>query len=83
MAWIPFSDTDIEGSWVYPTTPDVNRIGEMPWIIAQPNGGAFENCAALEPAFSTKDSKGRDMLVVDIGCGRSHCYYCRSAAIYL
>ena len=80
MAWVPFSDSDFEDSWVYPGQLNTNRLQEMPWIIAQPNGGVFENCAALEPAYSTKDNYGRTMVVVDIGCARRHCYYCRQAS---
>ena len=74
---MPFADTASEGRWVYPGDRATNRLEDMPWIIAQPNGGIFENCAALEPAYSTVDGQGRTMVVVDIGCGRHHCYYCR------
>lgn len=79
MAWVPFADMDMEGVWEYPGARGTNRLEGMPWIIAQPNGGIFENCAALEPAYSTLDARGRSMVVVDIGCGRHHCYYCRWA----
>ena len=77
LAWVPYSDTGLEDRWMYPEDQGNNRRQQMPWIIAQPNGGVFENCAALEPAYSTRDQNGRSMVLVDIDCARKHCYFCR------
>ena len=61
-----------ENKWIHPEYPDDDRRQDIPWIIAQPNGGYFENCGAVEPLYST----GMHALVEDMFCQRHNCYYC-------
>jgi len=51
LAWFGYDDRTVEGQWNWITS---EISGYTDWGTGQPNGGAAQNCAALDPGLANK-----------------------------